>query len=169
MNKYYSQVKKHHIISVDNSVELARFKNIIFDYTNWSILAIVVKQINFFSYKEKVVLPRDIIKWTDNLYVQNNNDVCEVEDIIRLRNIYYDYVYLINLPVVTVSGYKLGHVRDYTFCNKTFQLKKLIVNKQDISSMQIVSIDREKIIVKDTVISIEEDININSLTPEMSY
>jgi len=169
MNKYYSTTRRQHIVSIDTNQNLARFDDTIFDYSTGDILAIMVSQISLLNFQKMVILPRDIMKWTDNIYVQNKNDISDPEDIVRLKTIYEDFFSLIRLPVFTESEQKIGKVRDYMICDTLGKLKQIIVGKHNIPTRQIVSINADKIVVKDLSITVGETVPQTSFVPEPSY
>jgi len=163
LNKYYSSIKKQLVkeLGSDNDM-LASVYDLVIDVSTGGVIAIVVIKPFVFS-KHNIVLPRDIIKWTNTVYVKDALDVCDIDDIVRLRYIKNGYNNLINFSVYTESGNCLGMVIDYMFDDSVFMITKLIVGnlkffgfykeeKMRIARNQILKVSEDKIIVKDTAV-----------------
>jgi sporulation protein YlmC with PRC-barrel domain len=110
--------------------------------------------------QQNIVLPQDIMKWSKNLYIKDESDICNINDIIRLRHVKEGYFNLIDCSVYTESEVYLGQVFDYMFDDNIFTVTKLIVGdskffglfkneKMRISRDQIITVTSDKIIVKD--------------------
>ena len=85
---------------------------------------------------------------------------------------------IINLKVETKSGQKLGRVADFiidanTYTITTYHIKSkniiegLFKNELIINQSQVITIDKEKMVVEDNVIT-EQDLAKASLTPEQA-
>lgn len=109
--------------------------------------------------KQKVLVPRDIIKWSRGvIYIHDAADIVSIEEILRAKEVFKKYTPIFGEKVFTKSGEFLGKVFDYEIntekmaLSKIFTAKELLLfryDKIEIPSKNIIEIRRKKIIVKD--------------------
>ncbi len=166
MNKYYSNTKGQSIIAIDHDTFLGSVYDLAINPEDGSITAILVNPLFSFS-KKKVLLPQDIMKWTSNIYVYDHESITDIEDIVRLNSLFDNYINLIDLPVFTESGEKIGIILNFLISDVEMKVKKIIVGKKAlfgfyieeiarISSKDIILIEEAKVIVSDTKIKEEK-------------
>ncbi len=118
--------------------------------------------------KNLVILPMDIIKWSNFIKISDNNAIIEGEEIIKVTEIQKKGTYIYRNKVETKKGVFLGKVFDFTINDKFLNLQKIYVAKgflglirydsRIISAEDIIEITSDKIIVKDSLAIIKEKI-----------
>jgi len=181
MNKYYKNLRYQKIISMSGDNILAWPYDFAFDYSTGEVLAILIKKIEFLSIKRKLILPRDIIKWTNDIYIHQIDDMVEAKEIVRLKNIFQEYYSLFYLPVFTRSGQRIGNVKDFGVCSDKMKLNKITIFQpfkllrkssrqiMEIQSKNIYKISREKIIVDDSIVPVTAQCQNTSCVPSPSF
>jgi sporulation protein YlmC with PRC-barrel domain len=63
----------------------------------------------------KVVVPPDIEKWTrDGIWIGNEDELCDLADILRIREFGFKRCYLLGKKVLAEKGNAVGRVKDFT-------------------------------------------------------
>jgi sporulation protein YlmC with PRC-barrel domain len=162
MQKSFRENRLKKIYTMQEETHAGWFYDLALDLNNGRINALIVKQLDVIFPKTKIILIKDIIKWIDNIYIQNIDFLSEIDEIIRLKNLKDSHFCLINIPVITEEGLKVGFVRDYYFSIENEKITKILVGKQitllnmysfenyiEIKTKDIIKISKERIIVKD--------------------
>lgn len=180
MLKFFQDIKKQKIVAIDENEEVGRFFDFLFNYDNGQVLAIIVKKSEFFKTSQTLLLPRDVLKWGQNIYIREVEDLSLPEEIVRLKNYQTLYFSLINIPVFTENKKKIGHVIDYAISDIEFCLKKICVGNPgipfftaptlitEIGRDRIISISRNKVIVKSLIVKDTETELTPNYLPELS-
>jgi len=176
MKHFYLNSLSQKIISTDNGRTLAKLDEIILDKNNGKILAFLVSNFFLFIRNRKLILPQDLVRWTDKIYVDEEESLSNPDDIVRLKDTYSSFQNILDLTVYTKSNMHLGAVIDFSLCDIELSLSSIIIKKSkslpkhvpnylEINKQEIIRITSEKIIVKDLPIALpqeekEEDINL---------
>lgn len=102
-----------------------------------------------FSKERGIILAQDIRDMIPQGFVVNDNDaITPVEDLVRLKSVLSLNFTLVDKPVITESGIKLGKVTDYSFDGESMFIQKLYVGQSVLKSFSgaILNIDRTQII-----------------------
>ncbi len=117
-----------------------------------------------YDKRRGVVLSQDIRDILPQGFVVNDHDaVSDISELIRLKDILELNFELTGKPVLTESKKRLGKVSDYAFEREGFFVQKLYVEPGVLKSFsgssvivdrgQIIEITRDKIVVKDAVVT----------------
>ena len=115
------------------------------------------------SGKDKILLINDIREFGDmGIIINSEEDLTDPSDLVKLESIIDMNFELLNKPIVTQSGKKLGKVDNYAIDDITYKIEKiygkpnslktLSANDYIISRRQIVSVSETELIVKDALI-----------------
>jgi sporulation protein YlmC with PRC-barrel domain len=112
-------------------------------------------------FKTYAVSAGDILEWKKQIIIQDEDDLSETEEIVRLNQIIKNEGPLIGKPVYTETEAYLGKVYDFLFNPDFLQMTKLVVRRREwlvltydclIPLELIVEIKPEQVIVKDGLI-----------------
>lgn len=108
---------------------------------------------------QNVVAPSDVLFWNESLFIHDEDNVIETEDIIKLREVLEKNIPILHNKVYTKKGLYLGKVYDIGMSSKFFVMTKLAVAKDIfglfpydeklIAHGNILEIKKDRIIVKD--------------------
>lgn len=108
---------------------------------------------------QQVVSPSDIIFWQDNLFIQDEDDILETHEIIKVKEILNKGIPIMRNKVYTKKGVFIGKVYDIGLNPKLFVMTKLAVAKnifglfpfdeKIIAHGDILEIKKDRIIIKD--------------------
>lgn len=181
MNHLYSNIIGAKVYEIETNLILAKVREVVISLDTGDIKAFLVQTGFFPFYVNKILQPRDITRWTTNIYIQERQDLSLPEDIVRLRNIYNEYISLYRLPVYTENDTSLGVVLDYQVSDISNELIELRVGSApifmnsvngylSIRKKDIVKIEKTLIVVKDLYLKqIVEEIDSGECTPEPTY
>jgi len=157
MEKRYSEIIGTTVIAQEDNSEIGVIKQVLIDTDRGKIVAFVL---NVFS--SEVVLPIDIIQCNDVLLVHSKKDLVPSNETERVNKIKIRGDYLLTKRVETENGIYIGKIYDYTFDNKMFELRNFYVRKAFfffffvhnylISSHNIIEVQNDRVIVKDSVL-----------------
>lgn len=140
------QLKSLTIIGLQTGGPIGHISEPIIDTARLEIAALSCHNL----YKQKLVLqPRDIIRHTKKyLLVNSEQDLIEAGEIVRLAPLLEKPLHLVNLPVYSESGQKLGRVEDYATDLDSYLIRKIYVKNAPWRNIRLrrLSIDRRQII-----------------------
>jgi sporulation protein YlmC with PRC-barrel domain len=164
MNKFASELLQKKVVLNREKVIAGVIYDIVIDPANGNFIGIVVKE-GFGKERLKALAEKDIIAFgLDFVLITEYLALGEVEEIVRIQNIISKKIHLIKSKVFTESGVYLGRVYDYTINLDEKRLSRLYIRgpflsksfsfleNKIISYEQIISIDKNKIVVADTKI-----------------
>lgn len=153
MDKYYSQTIGTPIMTMGGPTGRKIVEVVIEPETGRIIGFLVTPRGEF------VATPRDILYWNQRVIINDVEDIVEVDDIIKIKEILARKISVYKNRVFTQSGTYLGEVLDYAVNPKFFVLTKLLVAKtvfglfpfqeKIIAHRDILEIKKDRIIVKD--------------------
>jgi uncharacterized protein YrrD len=156
----YSKTKRKPVVSIESGEEFSEIKKIIIDYDSRNFLGLVLKN-------KTVVYAEDISEFgKDAVMVRSSKELMPLKDNNQFEELMKSKVSIINNKTVTESGEELGEVKDYLIDETSHKLKKIFVStgffkdlfKGELIVMadKIISIGKDAIIVKDSVIPVSE-------------
>ncbi len=143
-----SQLKNLPIMSLQTGQPIATIDAPVVNPANLEIMALRCG-VGRLRRKESVILMRDIRQFaSDCVIIDSFDDIEDVDEIVRLRDISEQAFDPIDKSVVNESGHRLGKVEDYTINLKTYMVQKLYVHQSLMKSILYNSlvIDRVQII-----------------------
>lgn len=146
------------IISIHAGNTIALTVSPLINPNNLQIFAIYVN--NKLTNKLEILLTKDIREFSlKGIIINHYSDLSEAADLVKFQDLINLNFFLINKPVVTISGQKLGKVNDFAFDNLSYKIQKLYISKSILKSLnnmnlsidrnQITEVTDRKIIVKD--------------------
>ncbi|MBU1992240.1 hypothetical protein KKG51_00865 [Patescibacteria group bacterium] len=152
------------ILIEDSARPVGRVHDLIVDPENGNLIAFTAN-----SRGNKVIAPRDVLKFGRHLLIRDHEDICDTGDILRVSEVQERAVPIMKNKVEAEKGEYLGRVFDYVVDTKAQKLIKLYVAKsllgllrvdvRIISAKYIVEITPNVILIKDSLakIPIEEE------------
>ncbi len=104
------------------------------------------------------------VSWSDirevesgAVVINSKNDLCEIDEVIRVKEVIDKNFSLTGLPVITTDGNNIGNVYDYEIDMEKKSLTKifcraLLGRRHIISKSNIVRIEFEKVVVRSAVV-----------------
>lgn len=145
-------------------------EDLIIDFSNGKFMGLLVRE-GFGKKHLKTIAEKDIEGIGQNFFLVKSYSVLgETDEIVRIKEILDKKIRILQNKVVTVSGQNLGKVYDYTLDLKTGYLSRLYVRPTAlfvlspdyiINFSQIISIERDKIIVEDATIKSKDALSID--------
>lgn len=178
MRKLYSEIKGTDICAIEDNFLLGIVKDVVIDFDNGEVKAFLASA---GLLSKRILQPRDILKWTEKIYIEDIENLSHPEEIIRLRNIYDEFISLHGLSVFTESDINLGQVIDYRIFTDSYKLMEIHVGKIGwfgrvrgdylcVKKKDIIKISENGVIVADMTIDIgEEEDNLEYTTAELTY
>ena len=116
------------IVSNDDGSVLGLVKSVIFNPDTGKIEALWVKTLNP-ELKNPVLLSDSILDWKKNIYINDDREFAEADDIIRISEIFDRDAFYIGNSVVDESHNKLGSVSDISFDTEKMYLQSVYAEK----------------------------------------
>ncbi len=110
--------------------------------------------------RKKILLTKDIYKWKLKVYIQDESVLCDTDDIIRLKDLLSNGIYILNAKVYSLSNIYIGKVYDYNFDLLTFKIINLFIikrflffniQKRIVPKKEIIEILPNRIIIKSSL------------------
>lgn len=150
------------IISLQASDTVAWARRPIIDIANLEIIAFHCQTPN---HRSLVLVARDIRQLApDCIIIDNEDELAETDDIVRLRDLIKTAYTPINKTVISDTGRKLGVVEDYTINLETCRIQKLHIRQSILQAWlgsslivdrtQIIDLTPQSITVRDTTIEL---------------
>ncbi|MDD4352450.1 MAG: PRC-barrel domain-containing protein [Candidatus Gracilibacteria bacterium] len=158
MLKLHSNLEDMKVISFQSEKALAVFEDLIVRASSAQVIGMLVTQKSFLKSTRKLIVLPDILEISNAIYVQNDDAILSTDEIVRLRELEKERFSLINLPVESRSGEKIGQITDYVFDTLTGQIMKfhssprlLGFNQTEriIATEQVYELTKDKLIVQD--------------------
>lgn len=124
-------------------------------------LAIIAYEVDgpLLDAKPSLLRIEDIRELSDiGMIIDSSEEFVELDDVIKLKEVYLYHFRLLDLPVIDEHGRKLGKVTDYTFDPKSFVIQQINVRRPFLQSLnesellihrsQITEINDQAIIVR---------------------
>lgn len=124
-------------------------------------LAIIAYEVDgpLLDTKPSLLRIEDIRELSDiGMIIDSSEEFVELDDVIKLKEVYLYHFRLLDLPVIDEHGRKLGKVTDYTFDPKSFVIQQINVRRPLLQSLnesellihrsQITEINDQAIIVR---------------------
>lgn len=151
------------IISLQNGYSVAVVDSLVIKPETLEIMALGCKDGNWRKTKA-VLLVRDVREiMRDGVIIDSFEDIEDVGEIVRLKEVIEKKYELIGASVVTESKNKLGKVEDYTVETTSYKiqklylkqsmLKNLLLNNLMVDREQIVDVGPKQIVVRDATIT----------------
>ena len=140
-----TQIRTLPVMSLQTGETVAQVRGPLLDSKNLELVALLCEV----ERAQRVLMVRDIRELAmDCVIVDNEEELAEPEDVIRVQTLLAEKFMLIGLPVVTEMNRRLGTVEDYTINLQTFRLQKLYVRQSLLRSFlgSSLIIDRQQII-----------------------
>lgn len=165
MEKLYSKIVRSVVVEEDGVRPICNVRDLVIDPNDGKVVALSVG-------KGRVIVPADILSWGMSgragsaVKINRADSILDVEDIVRVQEVWGRQAQIFEQKVETVSGKELGSVVDFVIDSKAMVLKKLYVAKvflgllrldhRIISAKDIVEILPGKIVVKDDLGVVKE-------------
>jgi sporulation protein YlmC with PRC-barrel domain len=149
------------VISLQTGEAVAWIDRPIFDPPTLEIVAFYCKTTH--QKRPLLLMLGDVRQFAaDCIIIDNEDELTEPEDIIRLKDTLQANFNLLDKPVISESGRKLGVVEDYTVNLETNRVQKLYVRQSLLQSWlgsnltidrtQIVDVTPQRIVVRDATV-----------------
>jgi len=157
MIRSYRQIVGNPILSHEDGVLLALIQDVIIHPDTGKIEAFWVKPLTL-PIKNAVLQSSSILEWKKNIYIKDEREIAEPEDIIKISEIFSRNTFFVGNQVKNESEEFLGKVCDLDFDTKKFYLKNLYTQKsffgfryqpRTFSYDSIIKVLPEYILVKD--------------------
>lgn len=153
------------VVSLESGQTLGFVSNIIIDPDNGKVSGLLSSS-NFFWENKKAVAISDIREFTpEAILVKNDESLLKLDELVRIKKVVEQKIFILESNVITESGEKLGKVVDFVINTDLEILVKIYVEKTlgrglmqgilVIAASQIISIERKKIIVADNTLKEE--------------
>jgi len=146
------------IAAVDTESKIGSIDNIIIDPENGALMGFLVSTGGILSSK-KVLSAVDIRDWDPNgIVTASAENIVEIDDIVRIKEVVDNKIFLLGMPAKTEGGNGLGKVEDLLIDTDTqavakYYLNDFAGNERVISANNVVKIDKQ-VVFKDDVVEI---------------
>ncbi len=161
MNKFASEIISKKVILKRERAIVGIVNEIVIDPANGNFVGIIIQE-SFGNNVLKALAEKDIIAFgIDFILISEYSALGEVNEIVRIKNIVDTKIKIVKNKVITEGGLYLGRVYDYTLDLDAKRLSRLYVKhpfflggelfeNKIISCDQIISIEKDKVLVVDT-------------------
>ena len=164
MEKLYSDIVGTPVFEDDANRPFASVKGVILDpEMRGKLIAFLVN-----VARRRIISPVDVLSWGNVMKVHSAGDVTDAVNVLRVDEVLKGGVKFFGAHVETEKGEKLGKVFDLGIDNKTFDLRRIFVAKsffgifrhdnRIISAKDIVEVLPDKIVVKDGLGTVKEEV-----------
>ena len=141
------------VIELENQLRVATTHDIVVEPKSGKVLGFLVKTGGLMP-KEQLVSSHDLAQLLPTaLLIHNADKVTEIDEVIRIEELYKKRFGLISKRVRTKSGKHIGRVEDFLISTDSMMLFKLYLrhmfSDRIIPFTAIIKIDQREIIVKD--------------------
>lgn len=174
-----SQIQDSPILSIRHGHPVAMAGAMLVNADKLEIAALFCKSPGWRG-SSHVLLLRDIREYSrSGIIIDSLEDIEDIGEIVRLGDIVERNYQILNKPVVTESGQKLGKIEDFsvdTVSNKIQKLyikpsllKNLMVNNLIIDRAHIVKAEDDRVVVSDASLKVKQPAKVEATpTPQLS-
>jgi uncharacterized protein YrrD len=141
-----AQLKRLGVLSLQTGQSVATTTEPIIDPANLTVVALGLAMP---QTTQPVIMTADVRQLArDCVVIDSQDEISEAGEIVRLDQLLAQNFKLIDLPVFTESGRRLGKVEDFTMEVETYRIKKVYVKRPlllSIAASNLV-IDRDQVI-----------------------
>lgn len=160
MNKFATELIKRKVILKRERAIVGVISDIVIDPANGNFVGILIQE-EFGKNAIKALAEKDIVAFgLDFILISEYSALGEINEIVRIQNIINTKTRILKNKVYTETGVYLGKVYDFTLDIDNKRLSRLYVKhpfflqggfleNKIIPYVQIVSIDKKKIVVAD--------------------
>ncbi len=152
MERYYTQTIGADVLT-ENGMHVGKVLEVLIEPTNGKIVGFLLTPSG-----RRVISPTDVIFWGDQLVISDFDDVLDVDDLIKAKNVLKQNIRVFKNKVYTGKNEFLGNVLDYSLNTSMFVLTKLFIAKtffwiyhfeeKTVPHKNILEIKPDRIIVK---------------------
>lgn len=128
MIREYRQIIGTPVLQQDDGSPLAVLNDIIIDPDSGKVMAFWVKPVNI-PLSNAIIETDSILEWKKNIYIQDERQISDPADIIRISEVLERNTFFIGNRVQSEEGEKLGMVTNLTFDDRHFKLRQLMSHK----------------------------------------
>lgn len=161
MQKFATSMILRPVLLQEEKALVGVVEDLIIDTDTGILLGLLVRE-GFGKKNQKALAQKDIVGIGQNFFLVKSYSVLgEIDEFVRLKRVIDRDIKILKNKVYTESGVFLGKVYDFTLDLTDTKLSKIYVrpsgirilsNDLIISSKQIISIEKDKIVVEDTKI-----------------
>lgn len=162
MEKFYTKIIGSPV-SDDDVRPITTVQSVIMDPESGKLAALQV------GYgKNMVVLPMDILSWQDIIKIHSHDSIIEANEVLKIDELMKKDIQIFRNRVESQEGDYVGRVYDYSIDPKSLSLKNLYIakdilglfryNARIIRSKDIIEILKDKIIIKNDLETVKEEI-----------
>jgi sporulation protein YlmC with PRC-barrel domain len=152
------QIIGNHVVGHEDGAILALIKDAVINPDTGKIEAFWVKPLNI-PIKNAILSTDSIIEWKKNIYINDERELAEADEIIKISEILTRNTFFIGNTVINESEEVLGKVIDVDFDTNKLYLKNIYVEKTFLGIIKyqsrifsydsIIKVMPEYILVKD--------------------
>lgn len=174
MLRFLNQITGQQILSLRDGKSIAETNDIVIDPDRLHVAAVFVTE--NLSNQSKVLFTEDIREYSNQgLIVDSEDNLMELEGLVRLEKLIAIDFKLKNKKVITDRKRKVGKVNSAVFNDKSFLIEKLYVKPPALKLLgsselivgrkQIVEVNDQEIIVKDSEVKIPSRTRVSLTNP----
>lgn len=138
MIKSVRQIIGNHVVGHEDGAVLALVRDIIINPDTGKIEAFWVKPLNL-PVKNAILLADSILEWKKNIYINDERELAEADDIIKISEILSRNTQFIQNIAINESEDVLGRVVDVDFDTDKLYLKSIYVEKSILGLFKLSS------------------------------
>lgn len=153
MQKFASEIKDTNVLTRREKLLVGKIKELIINPANCFLVGLSL-ELNDRKRTKKVVNASSVLGLgADFVMIESLNDIADIDEIVRIKEVLDQEVQLLNLRVFTEDNFFLGKVRDFTINVEMMALERLYVKPANM--IQVVLADH--IIVRNDILKIEKE------------
>ena len=156
----YSKIIGLPIADIQNEKNIGSVKEVFFN-SDCAVVGFMIKSQSWGLADSHQIVPADAVVslFRDGLSIGKEEDIVDMNEMVRLKGIIANRLFGLNQKVVTSSGQQIGMVYDYLIDAATLAIIKFYVrhlwSEKIILSSHIIGFETNKIIVKDDMNAVE--------------
>ena len=154
-------------VALDDSGEvLGTVQSILLDPDRGTVAGFYVSVTSgFMGFQTLFLSVNDIVRWGTAIFVKRAAVLAEPDEFLRVKPLLEDTRKVLGQPMVTKSGTHLGRCKDIQFDTLHFRVhwffpKGFFPWGTPVAASDVLEITKTKIIVKDVVIPLEEEVKV---------
>jgi len=128
MIRSYIQIIGAPVVSSEDGELLAVIRDVIIHPDTGRIEGFWVKSLTL-PIRNAVILSDSILEWKKNVYIKDDREIAEAEDIIKISELFSRNTFFIGNSVISESGLRLGKVYDLDFDTNKMYLRNIYSEK----------------------------------------